>query len=395
MQTTLPGEVEFEDTGYAFSRKSDDEIKQACRIFQSFNNPLLYAAGKALGNIAFQLKLPIGGFLKKTIYRQFCGGETMNECLDVISDLAGHNISAALQYSVETKSSEEEYNQTALRLISSVKSAANNPHIKVICCKLTGIGSYELFEKLHAKSPLSGHEQGAFDRIRQRMDSLCAAAEKAGASLFFDAEETWMQQPMDDLIDEMMQRYNRKRAIVFNTFQLYCTDRLDFLKTSFRKAIDNNFIPGAKLVRGAYLEQERERAHRKGYPSPIFPDKAATDKAYDDAVEFCINNIENISFCAATHNEHSCRHLARLIDKKNISRDHPHVFFSQLYGMGDHLTYNLAKAGFNSTKLVPYGPVMEAIPYLIRRAEENSSMAGQVGRELQLLRKEMKRRSLI
>lgn len=385
----------FEDTRTAFSGKSDREIKNAYRIFQSFSSPLLLRAGTSLAKLAFRLRLPVEGIVKATVYKQFCGGESLKECESVIKHLAKNNILTALQYSVETKASEAEYNKTAQELVNAIEYASKNRHVRVVCSKLTGIGSVELFEKLHANGSSDNENLKALERIRQRMEIVCSFAAKTGVALFFDAEESWIQRPLDELIGEMMMRYNKERAIVYNTFQLYRTDRLDFLKASFQKAKAGNFILGAKLVRGAYMETERERAARKGYSSPIYPTKSAVDEAYDKALDFCMHHIDRISVCAATHNEQSCLHLARMLNGRGIKRNHPHVYFSQLYGMGEHLTYNLANAGFNTIKLVPYGPVREAIPYLIRRAEENSSLAGQVSRELQLLRMEMKRRKLM
>jgi len=395
MSVTVQNSALFENTSAAFSHQSNQELKKAYRLFRSFSNPLLLPVGKALIQIAFNLNAPIEGLFKKTIYHQFCGGESLHDCKRVIHRLADNNISTALQYSVETKATEEEYNRTMQELLDAIYYSESNPHVKVVCCKLTGIGSFNIFEKLHGGTALSGSEEVAFENIRRRMETICSVAEKASVAIFFDAEESWIQRPMDQLIDEMMLRYNKQQAVVYNTFQLYRNDRLDFLKASFEKARANKFILGAKLVRGAYMEKERKRARNKNLPSPIHQDKQAVDKAYNEALEFCAANFEGIAFCAATHNEQSCLRLVNLIDSKGIDRNHPNIFFSQLYGMGEHLTYNLAKEGFNATKLVPYGPVREAIPYLIRRAEENSSVAGQVGRELQLLKKEMKRRGLM
>ncbi|HXH20038.1 MAG TPA: proline dehydrogenase family protein [Chitinophagales bacterium] len=385
----------FEDTQIAFSHLSNFELRKAYYLYQSFNNPLLLKAGMSLASLAFRLHLPVEFIIKATAYRQFCGGETLKECAETIGRLAASGILTALQYSVETKAGEADYNKTARELVNAVDFASKNRHVKVICSKLTGLGSFELFEKLHANGSPDHEDTKALERIRERMDLVCSFASKAGVELFFDAEESWIQRPIDMLIDEMMLRYNKERAIVYNAFQLYRTDRLDFLKASYEKTKANNVVLGAKLVRGAYMEKERQRAKRKGYPSPIYPDKAATDKAYNEALDFCVKNIDGISCCAATHNEESCLHLMNLLDTKGIRRNHPHIFFSQLYGMGEHLTYHLAREGFTATKLVPYGPVREAIPYLIRRAEENSAITGQAGRELQMIEKEMKRRGLI
>jgi len=385
----------FEDTRIAFSHLSNFELRKAYYLYLSFNNPLLLKAGTSLASLAFRLHLPVEFIVKATAYRQFCGGETLDDCAETIERLAQSGILTALQYSVETKATEADYNETAQELVNAVDYASKNRHVKVVCSKLTGLGSFELFEKLHANGSLNHEDNKALERIRQRLELICSFAAKAEVELFFDAEESWIQRPIDMLIEEMMLRYNKERAIVYNAFQLYRTDRLDFLKASHEKAKAAKVVLGAKLVRGAYMEKERQRAKRKGYPSPIYPDKAATDKAYNEALAFCVKNIDGISCCAATHNEESCLHLMSLLDARGIRRNHPHLFFSQLYGMGEHLTYNLAREGFTVAKLVPYGPVREAIPYLIRRAEENSSLTGQVGRELQMIAKEMRRRGLV
>ena len=394
MQEVVPLASLFEDSSVAFSNKSDKELSNALRLFQSFNHPLLLKVGTAFTNLAFQLHLPIESLVKATTYKQFCGGETMQECDAVIKHLSENQIFTALQFSVETKSSEAEFDKITNELILSIAFASKQEHVKVVCCKPTGIASIELLERLHAKLEASNADNEALERVRQRMIRICAAADLAGKKLFFDAEETWIQQPLDDLVNEMMLRFNKERAVVYNTFQLYAKDRLSALEETVRKARAGNYFAGAKLVRGAYMEKERERALKENYPSPIHDGKEATDNDYNAALDFCMQNLDAIAVNAATHNEASCLHLARMMDAQGLPRNHPHILFSQLYGMGEHITYNLAKAGYNAMKLVPYGPVREAIPYLIRRAQENSSMSGQVGKELVMIEKEMKRRRI-
>ena len=393
-ETELSGSL-FENAQSAFSQKTDSELRQAYRIFKSFNNPLLLKLGTGFTNLALKLRLPVEGIIRRTAFRQFCGGETPEECAGAISHLRQQGIFSAIQHSIETKSSEAEFVRVTEELLRAIEFARKNNNIKMVCCKPTGIADIYLLERLHKNPNASSDDAKAVERIRQRMDAMCKAASAAGVKLFFDAEETWIQNPLDELVNEMMARHNRQSPVVFNTFQLYAVRRLDALKNSFQKAKTGNYFLGAKLVRGAYMEMERERAHQHNTSSPVHPDKGATDNDYNLAIDFCVEHLDRIAFSASTHNEQSCLRLIHLINEKSIPRNHPHIFFSQLYGMGEHITYTLAKEGYNSVKLVPYGKVREVIPYLIRRAEENSSVAGQVGRELQILEKELRRRKLI
>lgn len=395
MQEVVPLASQFENSSVAFSNKTDKELKNAFRLFQSFNNPLLLKVGTGLTTLAFQLHLPIEPVVKATAYRQFCGGETLQECEAAIKHLSENKIFTALQFSVETKSSEEEFDKITNELIQSIAFASKNEQVKVVCCKPTGIASIELLERLHAKREAGDADKEALERVRQRMFRMCESAASAGKKLFFDAEETWIQQPLDDLVNDLMLRFNKEKPVVYNTFQLYAKRRLAALEDAVSKARTGNYIAGAKLVRGAYMEKERERALKENYPSPIQNNKEATDNDYNAALEFCLENLDAIALNAATHNEASCLHLAHMMEVRGLPRNHPHILFSQLYGMGEHITYNLAKAGYNAMKLVPYGPVREAIPYLIRRAQENSSMSGQMGKELEMIEKEMRRRALV
>ncbi|GIV33423.1 MAG: proline dehydrogenase [Chitinophagales bacterium] len=384
----------FEDTATAFASKSNEELRRIYFIFRSFNQPLLLHTGTALANAALWLRLPVNALIKKTVYRQFCGGETLAECEAVITTLARSGIKTVLQYCVETQSSEKDFDRITAELVHAAEFAASHKAVQAISCKFTGIASFRLLEKIQSGGVLSESEKTALQRVRHRMHQMCHAAEQAGIQIFFDAEESWIQQPMDELVSEMMALYNTGRAVVFNTFQLYRTDRLNYLMVSHQKAIKGKYILGAKLVRGAYLEKERIRAKRMGYPSPLHPTKQETDKAYNAALHYCLSHIHEISFYAATHNEQSCLLVMNYLTENGLPPAHPHIYFSQLYGMGEHITYNLARLGFHATKLVPYGPVREAIPYLIRRAYENSSVKGQVSRELQQIEREMKRRKM-
>ena len=224
------------------------------------------------------------------------------------------------------------------------------------------------------------------------MREICQAAADSRIGVLVDAEESWIQNTVDALTMQMMDAFNRDRVVVYNTIQLYRHDRLAFLKHSYEAAHEKGFVLGAKLVRGAYMEKERKRADQLSYPSPIQPNKEATDRDYDLGVTFCIQHIEDIALIVASHNENSNLLAARLLEQRNLPLNHPHVHFSQLYGMSDNITFNLAKAGCPVSKYLPFGPIKDVIPYLMRRAQENSSVSGQTGRELGLIKKELKRR---
>ncbi|HET6989984.1 MAG TPA: proline dehydrogenase family protein, partial [Bacteroidia bacterium] len=290
------------------------------------------------------------------------------------------------------KESEEDFDRCREETIATIERAKNDPHIPFCVFKVTGLARFDLLEKVSVNGNLSAEEEKEFAKIRERVEKICSIAHQHNKPIFLDAEESWIQKAIDDLADAMMAKFNREKAIVYNTFQLYRKDRLDFLKTSFEKATHGNYILGAKLVRGAYMEKERERALKMHYPSPIQETKNDTDRDYDKALLFCVEHIDKIAVCAGTHNENSSLVLVKALDEKKIPHDHPHIFFSQLLGMSDHISFNLSSDKYNVAKYVPYGPVKEVLPYLIRRAQENTSVKGQTGRELSLIIKEKERR---
>ncbi|QYU66868.1 proline dehydrogenase family protein [Leptolyngbya sp. 15MV] len=329
-----------------------------------------------------------------SVYEQFCGGETIEECQPVIERLGRSGIGTILDYSVEGKTTEAEFDSTKDEIIRTIKRARNDDRIPFAVFKMSGIAPLGTLEKMSAKKALDAKGQTKCEHIHSRVEAICSFAAEIGQPIFIDAEESWIQDAIDRLATEMMERFNRGRAIVYNTIQLYRKDRLQFLRESRRRASKDGYILGVKLVRGAYMEKERQRAEEMGYPSPIHDDKAATDADYDSAIEYCLKHLDEVSFVAGTHNEASTRMLAERVLAEGMIPDHPHIYFSQLYGMSDNLSYVLAKHGFNVSKYLPYGPVRDALPYLIRRAEENTSVAGQVSRELDLIAKELKRRKL-
>jgi proline dehydrogenase len=359
------------------------------------NSPFLNSMGTRAAKFALAVGLPVEGLIKSTIFEQFCGGETIEECEPVVQRLGRMNIGAILDYAVEGKATEEDFDRTKNEIIRTIERAKDDPSVPFAVFKVTGIAPLGTLEKISNKKKLDAKGQAKCERIHTRVNEICEFAHSLNQPVFIDAEESWIQDAIDHLATDMMRKYNRTNAIVFNTLQMYRTDRLQFLKDARRSAHSDGYILAVKLVRGAYMEKERERADEMGYESPIHPDKKGTDRDYNAALEYCIDHLSDVAFVAGTHNERSTHLLAQMMHQRGLSHDHPQIFFSQLYGMGDNLSYILANGGYNVSKYVPYGPVADAIPYLIRRAQENSSAAGQVSRELELITKELERRNRI
>lgn len=385
--------LSFDNTANAFSGKTDNDLKRSYWLFKMVSNPGLVNFGKAFTDFAIKTHLPINGIIKATIFKQFCGGENIDECLKTIETLGKYNIGSILDYSVEGKVNETDFDNTAAEIIKTLQLAAKKPHIPFGVFKPTGIGRIEVMEKVSAGTMLNKEEVQAWENMKRRVDSICKAASDNNVSLLIDAEETWTQIAVDALVRDMMEKYNKQKAVVYNTAQMYRRDRLTYLENLLKDAQEKNYFIGMKLVRGAYMEKERERAEKMGYPSPINDTKDDSDKEYNSALEFCIKHIDRIAICAGTHNENSSALLVKLMQQNNIAPNHPHVWFSQLLGMSDHISYNIAKEGYNVAKYVPYGPIKNVLPYLIRRAQENTSVKGQTGRELSLIIKEKQRRT--
>jgi proline dehydrogenase len=382
--------VSFDNTENAFKAKTNRDLNRSYWLFKLVSNPALVNMGAKTAPIA--LNIGFKGLIKNTIFKQFVGGETINDCDKTIAELGKYNIGTILDYSVEGKESEADFDACLKETVETIHKAKNEKHIPFCVFKVTGLARFDLLEKVSARETLSEPEKKEYDRVKKRVHTICNEAHKAGQAIFIDAEESWIQQAIDDLADEMMWLFNKEKPLVYNTYQLYRHDRLNFLRTSLQKAAFQNYYLGAKLVRGAYMEKERKRATEKNYPSPINPDKASTDKLYNEAIKFCIDNGSRVAFCAGTHNEQSSLYLAKLMAETKLENNNPHVSFAQLFGMSDHISYNLSLAGYNVAKYVPYGPVKEVLPYLIRRAQENTSVKGQTGRELSLIIKEKERR---
>ncbi len=384
--------LDFQDTATAFADKTTSELKEKHRLFKMMNSPFLVNFGTGLTNFALSIGLPVKGLIKHTIFEQFCGGETIEECQKTIEKLGASHIGTILDYSVEGKFEEEDFEHTKDEIIKTIKRANDDENIPFAVFKVSGIAPYGTLEKVSAGNELTEKGNWKWERIKSRVADICEYANSLSQPVFIDAEETWIQNAIDSMAEKMMENYNSEKAIIFTTIQFYRADALEFLKKSHEKAKEKGYLYAVKLVRGAYMEKERTRAAELEYPSPIQPDKESTDRDYDAAIEYCLDNVKTIAFVAGTHNEKSVQLLAQKLEAKKIPHNHPHVFFSQLFGMSDNLSYNLAKNDYNVSKYVPYGPVREAVPYLSRRAKENTSVQGMVSRELDLIERELKRR---
>ena len=390
--TPVSDTLSFENTQIAFSYKSNNELRRSNLIFTFINSNRFVQFGGWITPILLKLRMPITGIIRATVFKQFCAGESLEQSAATINKLARYEVGTILDYGVEAKETDEEFEKAVREFIRAIEFAKRNSHVPFISVKITGLARFALLEKLNENKKLEENEIQEWQKVMNRLHRICKAANDGGIGVMLDAEETWIQKPLDEVATEMMKFYNRHRATVFNTFQLYRTDRLEYLQEMHAYSRKEKFVLGIKLVRGAYMEKERERAEKMGYVSPIQPNKESCDDDFNKAVEYCLNNIESLSVCVASHNEKSNLIATELVDKIGINHNHQNLHFSQLYGMSDNLTFNLADAGFNVSKYIPYGPVRDVVPYLLRRAKENTSVAGQTGRELALIKKEMKRR---
>lgn len=382
----------FNNTQVAFSLKSDTELERAYFLFKMIDNQPLVRIGTAITNFAIKAHLPVEGLIRATVFDHFCGGVNEDDCLPVVDKMYTKGVSSVLDYSVEGKEEEAQFDAALQMTLKTIEFAKERQAIPFAVFKPTGFGRLGLYEKIGDKQVLSAEEKAEWDRIVNRFDLVCSEAHKKGVSLLIDAEESWMQDAADDLVTQMMQKYNKEKAVVFNTLQMYRWDRLDYLKKLNEQAKTEGFYIGMKIVRGAYMEKENARAEEKGYRSPICESKEATDINYDTAIHYMVENLNHMAIFAGTHNELSSYKLMEFMQERTISQKDHRIWFGQLYGMSDNISYNLASNGFNVAKYLPFGPVRDVMPYLIRRAEENTSVAGQTSRELNLLKTERDRR---
>lgn len=387
--------LDFNNTEIAFANKSDSRLKKAYLVFKLIGIGWLNKIAISSLRLSMYLRLPVKGIIRATVFQQFCGGESIEDCEDRILELGQFNVKTILDYSVEGKETDMDFDHTLGRAVAAIERSNKDANVPFSVFKVTGLMPFHILEKMSAKEEMTEEEVEVYLKGRNRIDIICQNAFNAGIPVMIDAEESWIQDAIDEIALVMMHRYNQERPIVYNTAQMYRHDRLSYIKQLYIQSLEEKFYIGLKIVRGAYMEKERERASLMGYNSPIQPNKAATDADYNLALEFCIEHLDRIALCAGSHNEESSLYLTELMKTKQIEKDHPRVHFSQLLGMSDHISFNLAKDGYNVTKYVPYGPIKEVMPYLIRRAQENTSVAGQTGRELKLIAEELRRRKLI
>lgn len=385
-------QIDFNNLEVAFSAKSLRDLKRAKGIFSMMNYPALTESGKVLTKISLKIGLPVSGLIRKTVFNHFCGGVSIDDCDKTIIELDRFNIGTILDYSAEGEHNEEGFEVTKNEILKILQAASKHKAIPFSVFKMSGLASSSLLEKIGSNAKLTNEESQAYERVKGRVNQICKSAFDFGIPIMIDAEETWIQDPIDSIAYNMMEAYNSNEAIVYNTYQMYRSDSLKRLIEAHKNIAGSGLKFGAKLVRGAYMEKERERAQELSYPDPIHVTKKLTDECFDNGLKYCVENISDISVVCGSHNEESNQYLTELMDAKEYPNDHPNCWFSQLYGMSDNISFNLAKRGYNVTKYVPYGPVKSVMPYLFRRAEENTSAKGQSSRELRMIRGEINRR---
>jgi proline dehydrogenase len=388
----MPKTHHFDNIKVAFALKNNFELNRAYYLFKMLSYQSLVNIGSSLTHFALKLNLPVQGLIKKTVFNHFCGGVNEDDCLYVIDSLYTKRVCSVLDYSVEGKESEDQFDDARDKILKIIRFADEKDAMPIVVFKPTGFGRFALFQKIGEQKKLSEEEQNEWNRVVERYNSVCKLAKELDIKVLIDGEESWMQDAADDLAEQMMALYNTKTPVVYNTLQTYRWDRVDYLKRQHEKAQAKGYKLGFKVVRGAYMEKERERAIEKGYASPICENKKATDDCFNTVMTYCLNNLDDISIFIGSHNEQSNYLAMEIMDQFNVAKDDNRVWFGQLYGMSDHISYNLSDMGYNVAKYLPFGPVKDVMPYLIRRAQENTSVAGQTGRELTLLMKERKRR---
>ena len=390
----MPERTLFNNTEVAFQLKSDSELERAYFLFRMISKEPLVRIGTAATNFALKANLPVEGLIRSTVFDHFCGGVNEEDCLDVVDKMFKKGVSTVLDFSVEGKESDEQFDRAMNKTLELIEFADEKDAMPIAVFKPTGFGRLDLYRKVGEGADLSPDEQAEWERVVERFHKVCKLGVERDVEILIDSEESWMQDAADDLVELMMQTYNKEKPIVYNTLQLYRWDRLDYLKNLHKRAVAGGFKLGMKIVRGAYMEKERERAEDMGYDSPICEHKMETDKNFDKTMLYILRNLNDISLFIGTHNEESSYLAMEMMELLKIPKNDNRVWFGQLYGMSDHISFNLAAEGYNVAKYVPFGPVKDVMPYLIRRAEENTSVAGQTNRELELLKKEKKRRKL-
>jgi len=386
--------VDFNNTEIAFHLKSDSELERAYFLFKMISIEPFVRIGTAATNFALKAHLPVEGLIRSTVFDHFCGGVNEHDCLPVINKMYGSKVYSVLDYSVEGKSQEDKFDFALKTILNLITFSKDKDALPIAVFKPSAFGRFDLYQKVSENKPLTNTEKEEWQRLKVRFETVCASGKLNNVKILIDAEESWIQDAVDDLILDLMQTYNADALIVYSTLQMYRWDRLDYLKEIHAKAKQNNFKLGFKVVRGAYMEKERQRAIDRGYQSPICETKKITDALFNAAITYILSNLESIHLFIGTHNEESSQLALELMETSNISNNDPRIWFGQLYGMSDHISFNLAEQGYNVAKYLPFGPVKDVMPYLIRRAEENTSVAGQTSRELALIKKEKQRRKV-
>ena len=386
--------VDFNNTKIAFHLKSDLELERAYFLFKMISIEPLVRIGTAATNFALKAHLPVEGLIRSTVFDHFCGGVNEQDCVPTIDKMYASKVYSVLDYSVEGKGVESQFDLALETILKLIEFSKDKEALPIAVFKPSAFGSFDLYQKISEKKTLTASENEQWERIKNRFEKVCASGKLNNVKILIDAEESWIQDAVDDLILELMQTFNTDALIVYSTLQTYRWDRLDYLKEIHAKAKQNNFKLGFKVVRGAYMEKERNRAKELGYKSPICGTKEITDALFNDTITHILSNLDSIHLFIGTHNEESSHLALELMETSNISNNDSRVWFGQLYGMSDHISYNLAEQGYNVAKYVPFGPVKDVMPYLIRRAEENTSVAGQTSRELSLIKKEKRRRNV-
>ena len=386
--------IDFSNTEIAFHLKTDAELERAYFLFKMISNQPLVRIGAAATHFALKSKLPVEGLIRSTVFDHFCGGVNAADCMTKIDRMYISGVYSVLDYSVEGKQNEAQFNFVVEKTLELIAFAAENKAMPFAVFKPTALGRFELYEKVSKSDILTPAENKEWERIKTRFHTICKYAQKMKIAVLVDAEESWMQDSADTLLLDLMKEYNKESVVVYNTIQAYRWNRLDYLKELYAIAKKENFKLGFKLVRGAYMEKERKRAEFKNIKSPICKTKADTDINFDNCLKFILKHLPNISLFLGTHNENSTLLALKTLSNLNIKKNDPRVWFGQLYGMSDQISFNLAKFEYNAAKYLPFGPVKDVMPYLIRRAEENTSVAGQTNRELELIKKEKKRRNI-
>ncbi len=384
--------ISFLDTSIAFSSKSDRALKRMQILFGMMNYPWLVNLGTKFIKLALKIGLPIKPVIKNTIFDHFCGGETIEECRSSSLELGRFGIDTILDYSVEGSENEADFDHTLNETLNTIEKARIEPKNPFCVFKASGLASNHLLEHLQSGKVLTEEQSQAWERVKRRVRRICQAAADNNIKVLVDAEESWIQQPIDALAYDLMRQFNTNTAVIYNTYQMYRSDMMQNLREAFHSAVSGQYYLGVKLVRGAYMEKERDRAEEMDYPSPIHPNKQATDDAFNQALKFCINNFQRIDLCCGSHNEYSNYYLTVLMNKYRIKPEDTGVYFAQLYGMSDNISFNLAHGGYNVAKYLPYGPIEKVMPYLFRRAEENTAISGQTNHEFALITREIARR---